>query len=136
LTMRADAFLTDDYQPSDYAWMDVTDSVVDVIIGPIETYEDRLFGYKAGFEAYVLVKDLEWSERLAIYAETLPALQRGLPVADEYKAEEPGAEAQLNAYDIVYYAGHSNAGSKTIAVNLPNDEEVQLEKGTRRSQLK
>lgn len=136
LTMRADAFLTDDYQPSDYAWMDVTDSVIDVIIGPIETYEDRLFGYKAGFEAYVLVKDLEWSERLAVYAEHLPALQRGLPVADEYKAEEPGSEAQLNAYDIVYYAGHSNAGSKTIAVNLPNDEEVQLAKGTRRSQLK
>ena len=103
LIMRADAFLTDDYQPSDYAWMDVTDSVIDVIIGPIETYEDRLFGYKAGFEAYVLVKDLEWSERLAVYAEHLPALQRGLPVADEYKAEEPGAEAQLNAYDIVYY---------------------------------
>lgn len=136
LEMRADAFVTGDYQPSDYQWMDVTESVIDVIIGPIETYEDRLFGYKAGFEAYILVKDLEWSERLAVYADTLPALQRGLPVPDEYKAEEPGSDAQLNAYDIIYYAGHSNAGSKTIAVNLPNDEEVQLAKGTRRSQLK
>ncbi|MCC5854532.1 MAG: Zn-dependent hydrolase [Idiomarina sp.] len=136
LRLRADAFLTDDYQPSDYAWMDVTDNLIDVIIGPIEIYEDRLFGYKAAFEAYILVKDLEWSERLAVYAETLPALQRGLPVPDEYKAEEPGTDAQLNAYDVIYYAGHTNAGSKTIAVNLPNDEEVQLAKGTRRSQLK
>lgn len=136
LQMRAEAFLSNEYQASDYAWMDMVDNTVDVIIGPIETYEDRLFGYKAGFEAYVLVKDMEWSERLAVYADTLPSLQRGLPVPDEYKAEEPGSEAQLNAYDVVYYAGHSNAGSKTIAVNLPNDEEVQLAKGTRRSQLK
>jgi hypothetical protein len=66
----------------------------------------------------------------------LPALQEGLPVPDQYKAEEPGSEAQLNAYDVIYYAGDCNAGSKTIAVNLPNDEQVQLEKGTRRSQLK
>lgn len=136
LRLRADAFLTDQYQESDYAWMDVTGNDIDVIIGPIETYEDRLFGYRTGFEAYVLIKDHEWSERLDVYEEWLPALQRGLPVDDEYKAEEPGSEAQLNAYDIVYYAGHTNAGSKTIAVNLPNDEEVQLAKGTRRSQLK
>lgn len=136
LEMRANAFLSNEYQASDYVWMDITESDVDVIIGPIETYEDRLFGYKAGFEAYVLVKDTEWSQRLEVYAQHLPSLQRGLPVADEYKAEEPGTDAQLNAYDIVYYAGHSNAGSKTIAVNLPNDEEVQLAKGTRRSQLK
>lgn len=136
LRARADAFLSDDYQPSDMQWMDLQDNDVDVIIGPIEVYEDRLFGYKAGFESYVLIKDQEWSERLAVYADYLPALQRGLPVDDAYKAEQPGSEAQLNAYDIVYYAGHSNAGSKTIAVNLPNDEEVQLQKGTRRSQLK
>ncbi|CUS48308.1 MAG: family M49 peptidase [Idiomarinaceae bacterium HL-53] len=136
LVMRAEALLTDNYQPSDYAWMDVRDNLVDVIIGPIETYEDRLFGYKAAFESYVLIKDTEWSERLAIYAQTLPSLQAGLPVPEAYRAETPGSDAQLNAYDVVYYAGHSNAGSKTIAVNLPNDEEVQLEKGTRRSQLK
>ena len=136
LRARADAFLTDDYRQSKIDWMDMQDNLIDVIIGPIEVYEDRLFAYKAGFESYVLIKDLEWSERLAVYAEHLPALQQNLPVADAYKAEEPGSEAQLNAYDIIYYAGHSNAGSKTIAVNLPNDEEVQLLKGTRRSQLK
>lgn len=136
LRLRADALLTNEYQPSDIAWMALKDNKVDVIIGPIETYEDQLFGYRAGFEAYVLIKDLAWSERLARYAEYLPALQQGLPVAAAYKAEVPGGGAQLNAYDVVYYAGHSNAGSKTIAVNLPNDEQVQLSHGTRRSQLK
>ena len=136
LRLRADAFLSNEYQPSDMAWMDMTDNDVDVVIGPIENYEDHLYGYKTAFESYVLIKDKAWSERLAKYAEYLPQLQEGLPVEPAYKAEMPGANAQLNAYDAVYYAGHSNAGSKTIAINLPNDEEVQLEKGTRRLQLK
>ena len=95
-----------------------------------------IWPYKTAFESYVLVKDKAWSQRLEKYAEYLPQLQEGLPVEPAYKAEKPGANAQLNAYDVVYYAGHSNAGSKTIAINLPNDEEVQLEKGTRRLQLK
>lgn len=136
LTMRADAFLSNEYQPSDFAWMDMTNNDIDVVIGPIESYEDQLYGYRAAFESYVLIKDLEWSEKLAVYAQYLPELQQNLPVPAEYKAEVPGAGAQLNAYDVVYYAGHSNAGSKTIAINLPNDEEVQLQKGTRRLQLK
>jgi hypothetical protein len=116
--------------------MDVKDNEIDVVIGPIETYLDRLFGYRAAYESYVLIKDMEWSNRLSRFAEFLPALQEGLPVPDEYKWESPGTDADLNAYDVVYYAGHSNAGSKTIAINLPNDEEVQLEKGSRRLQLK
>lgn len=136
LKLRADAFESNQYQSSDFAWMDMTDNEIDIVMGPIETYEDQLYGYRAGFESYVLIKDMDWSQRLEKYAEYLPSLQRGLPVADEYKAEMPGSGAQLNAYDVVYYAGHSNAGSKTIAINLPNDEQVQLEKGTRRLQLK
>jgi hypothetical protein len=136
LELRAEALLTDDYRASDMAWMDMKDNRVDVVIGPIETYEDRLFGYKAAFEAYVLVKDLDWSARLARFAELLPDLQRGLPVPDAYKKERPGPDGDLNAYDVVYYAGDCNAGSKTIAINLPNDEEVQLARGTRRLQLK
>jgi len=136
LTLRAKALLTDDYLASDMAWMDTKTNPVELVIGPIETYEDQLFGYRAAFEAYVLIKDLAWSERLAKYAKFLPELQKGLPVASGYKAEVPGSDADLNAYDVVYYAGHSNAGSKTIAINLPNDERVQLEKGTRRLQLK
>jgi hypothetical protein len=136
LELRADALLTDDYQPSDLAWMEMKDNTIDVVIGPIETYEDQLFGYKAANEAYVLIKDRSWSQRLARYATLLPALQRGLPVPDQYKLETPGTESDLNAYDAVYYAGQANAGSKTIAINLPNDEQVQLRKGTRRLQLK
>jgi hypothetical protein len=136
LRLRADALLTDDFQPSDMAWMDMKNNPIELVIGPIETYEDQLFGYRAAYESYVLIKDLEWSERLARFAKYLPELQTGLPVPDAYKQETPGADADLNAYDVVYYAGHCNAGSKTIAINLPNDEEVQLSKGTRRLQLK
>ncbi len=136
LRLRAAALRTDDYQPSDLAWMDMKNNAIDVVIGAIETYEDKLFGYKAAFDAYVLIKDLAWSERLARYSALLPALQAGLPVPDAYKAEQPGSDSDLNAYDVVYYAGHSNAGSKAIAINLPNDEQVQLAKGTRRLQLK
>jgi hypothetical protein len=136
LTMRATALRNDDYQASDFAWMEMKNNPIDVVIGPIETYEDQLFGYRAAFESYVLLKDLSWSEKLARYAQYLPELQKGLPVAKKYKAEVPGSDADLNAYNVIYYAGHSNAGSKTIAINLPNDEQVQLKKGTRRLQLK
>lgn len=136
LKLRAAAIVSDEFQISDLYWMDVKDNEVELIIGPIETYEDQLFGYKAGYEAYVLVKDLDWSIRLARFSTFLPELQRGLPVPDEYKQESPGSDSDLNAYDVIYYAGHSNSGGKTIAVNLPNDEEVQLQKGTRRLQLK
>ena len=136
LALRAKALLTDDYRASERAWLDMKSNRIDVVIGPIETYEDALFGYKAAYESYALVKDMEWSKRLERYAAMLPELQRGLPVADAYKAEQPGTDSDLNAYDAVYYAGHSNVASKTIAINLPNDEQVQLEKGTRRLQLK
>jgi len=136
LKLRAAALISDEFQISDRYWMDVKDNEIDLVIGPIETYEDRLFGYRAAYEAYVLIKDLEWSDRLSRFAAFLPDLQQGLPVADEYKWETPGTDSDLNAYDVVYYAGHSNAGGKTIAINLPNDEEVQLDKGTRRLQLK
>lgn len=136
LRSRAKALTTDDYRPSDLLWMDAKNNAVDIVIGAIETYEDQLFGYKAAYEGYVLIKDQAWSERLARFADLLPELQRNLPVADAYKTETPGTDSDLNAYDVVYYAGDCNAGSKTIAINLPNDEQVQLTKGTRRLQLK
>ncbi len=136
LKMRAEALLTNDYQPSDMAWMDMKDNDIDFVFGPIENYEDQLFGYKAACESFILIKDPEWSEKLAKYAQFLPELQKELPVEPEYKKETPGSSADLNAYDVIYYAGDCNAGSKTIAINLPNDEVVQLEKGTRKLQLK
>lgn len=136
LNLRAEALLTDNYTASDYAWMDMTNSGLDIIIGPIENYEDALFNARAAFESYVLVKDKEWSQRLEKYVSMLPELQRGLPVDAAYKSEKPGTESQLAAFDVVYYAGDGNSGGKTIAVNLPNDEQIQQKKGTRRSQLK
>ncbi len=136
LELRADALLTDNYQPSDLAWMDMKNNTLDIVIGPIETYEDALFGYKATHEGIVLVKDKVWSARLEKFVGMLPALQRGIPVAEEYKRESPGTGSDLNAYDIVFAAGDANSGGKSIAINLPNDEEVQLKKGTRRLQLK
>jgi hypothetical protein len=135
LRMRADALLSDEFQPSDLAWMDMKTNPVDIVIGPIETYEDQLFGYKASYEGLVLIKDQAWSQKLARFAAFLPELQKGLPVPDRYKAERPGSAADLNAYNAVFYAGSANAGPKTIAINLPNDEQVQLKKGTRRLQL-
>jgi hypothetical protein len=136
LQLRSKALLNDDYRESDIVWLDMKTNTLDLVIGPIESYEDALFGYKASHEAYVLIKDKEWSKRLEKYASYLPELQHNLPVPAEYKNEKPGSEGDLNAYDVVYYAGDCNAGSKTIAINLPNDEWVQLKKGTRRLQLK
>src|SRR5690606_24371735 len=136
LELRAQALLDDNYQPSDLAWMDMKTNTLDIVIGPIETYEDQLFGNKAAHEGYVLIKDQEWSARLAKFSTYLPELQKGLPVDAAYKKESPGTDSDLNAYDVVFYAGDCNSGSKTIAINLPNDEEVQLQKGTRRLQLK
>lgn len=136
LNLRADALTSGEFYQSDSAWLDMKDNQLDFIVGPIETYEDQRYGQKAAYEAYVLVKDMDWSKRLERFTSMLPDLQKQLPVADKYKAETPGSSSQLNAYDVIYYAGDCNAGSKTIAVNLPNDEQLQLEKGTRRSQLK
>ena len=136
LELRAQAFLNDQYQASDFAWMDMKTNTLDIVIGPIETYEDQLFGSKAAHEAYVLIKDQDWSKKLEKFAQFLPELQKGLPVDEAYKKETPGTDSDLNAYDVVYYAGDCNSGGKTIAINLPNDEAVQLQKGTRRLQLK
>jgi hypothetical protein len=136
LQLRAEALLTDNFTASDIAWMDMKDNGIDMIIGPIESYEDQLYESRNAYEAYVLIKDKEWSKRLAKYVGMLPELQKGLPVDAKYKAETPGTSSELNAYNVVYYAGHCNSGGKTIAVNLPNDEEIQKTKGTRRSQLK
>ena len=136
LELRAEALLTDEYYESDLAWMEMKDNTIDFVVGPIEVYEDKLFNYKAAHEAYILVKDKEWSRRLAHYAALLPDLQRGLPVDDAYKKEMPGSKSDLNAYDVIYYAGDCNAGSKTIAINLPNDERVHAKAGSRRLQLK
>ncbi|MCK9220353.1 MAG: Zn-dependent hydrolase [Bacteroidales bacterium] len=136
LSLRAQALITDDYFASDIAWMEMKNNTLDFVIGPIENYEDALFGYKTAYESALLVKDKEWSQKLAKFAKFLPELQQQLPVDEKFKKEKPGTDSDLNAYDIIYVSGHSNAGSKTIAINLPNDEKVQMAKGSRRLQLK
>jgi hypothetical protein len=136
LNLRGDALVSDQYTLSDYAWLDMKTNTLDLIIGPIEDYNDKLFNTRTSYEAYVLVKDKVWSKRLEQYVSMLPELQKGLPVPEKFKKENPGTDSELNAYDVVYYAGDCNTGSKTIAVNLPNDELIQRKKGTRRLQLK
>ena len=136
LRLRSTALLTDDYFESDMAWMDVRNNNVDFVVGPIENYTDGLFGYKAAHESFILIKDKEWTEKLTRYVALLPVLQTQLPVEEAYKQEKPGSDADLAAYDVVFYGGDCNMASKTIAINLPNDENVQLAKGTRKLQLK
>jgi hypothetical protein len=135
LEARATALETDDYPASDAAWLDMHDNRVELVIGPIEDYEDELFGYRASHEAVLLIKDVAWSERLAAYIEHLPALQAALPVPEAYRREHPGSDAELGAYDAVYLAGDARPGA-AIGINLPNDELVQLEKGSRRLQVR
>ena len=136
LKLRADALRTDDYFESDMRWMDVRNNNIDMVVGPIENYTDARYGIKASHEAFILIKDQEWTRQLARYASFVPELQKQLPVPEEYKREVPGSDVDLAAYDVVYYAGDCNANSKTIAINLPNDERVQLQRGTRKLQLK
>lgn len=136
LTLRAEALLTDDYYASDIAWMDMHTNVIDFVVGPIETYEDAMFGYKASNSGQLLIKDKKWSKRLSVYGQLFPRLQAAIPVPDAYKAEEAKASADLNAYDVIYCGGDCNAGSKNIAINLPNDPKVHEARGTRKLQLK
>ncbi len=135
LTERVKAFRTDDYFASDMAWMDMKDCNMDLVIGPIENYDDHLFEAKAAYECFILLKDETRSANLAKYVALLPTLQQMLPCAPEYKTFVPGTSSDLNVYDAIFYAGDCNAGSKTIAINLPNDERVHAAKGARRLQL-
>jgi hypothetical protein len=136
LEKRAVALLTDEYYESDVAWMEMKNNTIDFVVGPIENYEDQLFGYKAAHESFILIKDKSWSEKLVKYAALLPGLQKALPCELKYKNETPGVDSDMNVYDAIYYAGDCNAGSKTIAINLPNDERVRESKGSRKLQLK
>lgn len=136
LTERRKALLTDDYYASDLAWMDMKQSKIDFVVGPIENYDDALYGSKTSYESFILVKDEQWSNDLTKFVGMLPQLQSELPCEPQYKPAMKGAESDLNVYDVIYYAGDCNAGSKTIAINLPNDERIHQEKGARRLQLK
>jgi hypothetical protein len=136
LIERKKAFQTDDYFASDMAWMDMKESRIDFVVGPIENYDDKLYEAKASYEAFILLKDEKRSADLAKFVAMLPQLQKELPCENKYKTFVPGTSSDLNVYDAVYYAGDCNSGSKTIAINLPNDDKVQAAKGARRLQLR
>lgn len=131
LLKKIEALKTDDFYESDLAWLDMTDSKMDLIIGPNENNDDQLYGVKTSYEAFVLLKNINITERLSKYTGMLSEFQKSLPCPDEYKTFAPGSESNIFAYDAIYYAGNANAGVKVIAINLPYDTKVQREKGTR-----
>ena len=136
LTLRKKALQTDDYFASDMAWMDMKDTKMDFVFGPIENYDDKLNVLKTSYEAFVLIKDEEASGDLAKFVKMLPQLQKELPCDAKYRNYVPGTSSDMNVYDVVFYGGDCNAGGKTIAINLPNDDRVQAAKGSRRFQLR
>jgi hypothetical protein len=136
LIERKQAFQTDDYFASDLAWMDMKESKLDFVVGPIENYDDHFQEAKASYEAFVLVKDEARSKDLDKFVSMLPKLQKELPCKPQYKTFVPGTSSDLNVYNALYYGGDCNSGSKTIAINLPNDDRVAAAKGTRRLQLR
>lgn len=135
LTLRAEAFLSNDYLPSDFAWMDL-DAPVDVTIGPYETYNDELFGYKAAFEAYVSVRDAQETRKLNFFGKHMQELEDNLPVDKQYRNPKVGAMAPMVVVNQIYGAGDGNMGVQTAAYNLPNDERVIRERGSKRVMLK
>ncbi|MEW5979509.1 MAG: hypothetical protein AB1898_27245 [Acidobacteriota bacterium] len=135
LTSRAEAFLTDDYYASDVAWMEL-DAPIDVTIGPYETYEDELFSYKAAFEAFVTLRNDEESARLAGLSAHLQEIENNLPLDARFRNPKIGTIAPIRVVDVVFTSGEANRGVQTAAFNLPNDERIVKEKGTKRVMLK
>ncbi len=135
LNKRADAFLSDNYYESDVAWMDL-DAPIDVTIGPYETYEDELFNYKAAFESYVTLRDEAETAKLARFSRYLQELEDNLPIEPRYRNPKLGAASPIRVVNEVFSSGEGNRGVQTAAFNLPNDEQVVKEKGSKRVMLK
>jgi hypothetical protein len=135
LTLRAEAFLSNDYYASDVAWMQL-DAPLDVTIGPYETYNDEIFGYKASFEAYITVRDDQESARLKFLGDHLQEIENHLPIAPQYRNPKLGALAPIRVVQELMSAGDGDHGVRTAAFNLPNDERVVREHGAKRVMLK
>jgi Peptidase family M49 len=135
LTTRAEAFTTNNYFESDMAWMDL-DAPVDVTYGPYETYNDEIFGYKAAFEAYINIRDEKESSRLSFLSDHLQEIENNLPEDAQYRNPKLGALAPIRVVNEVFGAGDGNHGVQTAAYNLPNDEKVVQQKGSKRVMLK
>jgi hypothetical protein len=135
LTRLADAFGKDNYRDSDMAWMDLT-GPIEVVIGPYEVYEDALFNYKAAFESFITVVDRGETDKLSVYAQHLPGMEKNLPIPDEYKNPNRGTESPIRVVQELYTAGDARRGVQTAAFNLPNDEFVREKKGSKKVLLK
>jgi len=135
LTLRADAFLSNNYYDSDMAWMDL-DAPLDITIGPYETYNDELFGYKAAFEAYINLRDDEESAKLSTFSAHLQEIENNLPIEPQYRNPKLGAGAAIRVVDQILSAGDGAHGVQTAAYNLPNDDRVVQQKGSKRVMLK
>ena len=135
LELRADAFLSNDYYASDVAWMEI-DASIEPTIGPYEVYEDEWFNYKAAFEAFITIRDDEETAKLRMFNEHLQDLENNLPIDPKLRNPALGALAPLHVVNVVFSAGEGNSGVQTAAYNLPNDERVVREKGTKRVMLK
>ena len=135
LNLRADAFLSNDYYESDMAWMDL-DSPLDITIGPYETYNDELFGYKAAFEAYVNLRDEEETAKLTAFTQHLQEIENNLPIDPQYRNPKLGAAAPIRVVDEIFSAADGAHGVQTAAYNLPNDDRVVQQKGSKRVMLK
>src|SRR5471030_749650 len=135
LTLRAAAFLSNDYYASDVAWMDLN-APLDITIGPYETYNDELFGYKAAFEAYINIRDQKETQKLDFFAKHMQELEDNLPLDAKYRNPKVGALAPMVVVNQVYGAGDGNMGVQTAAYNLPNDERIISQRGSKRVMLK
>ncbi|MFP4624207.1 MAG: dipeptidyl-peptidase 3 family protein [Gemmatimonadota bacterium] len=136
LESRAESFLSNDYYPSDMAWMDIEGTRIEPTIGPYEVYEDNLMGYKAAFESFVTVADARASAELDTLKGALRTLEENLPIPDRMKNLDRGFESPMRVVDVVYTAGDTRAGVQTIAFNLPNDERVRAAKGSKKVMLR
>lgn len=136
LILRAKAIRTDEYYESDMAWMDLKNNDIDVVIGPIETYADKLLGYKTSYESMVMVKDRKASDELALFESNIDIFESRLPYDKKYIRETAGKGTKLQIVNIVYFGGHGQSGTKTIAASLPNDPRVHQAKGAKKSMFK
>ncbi|HYL36615.1 MAG TPA: hypothetical protein VEV17_11940 [Bryobacteraceae bacterium] len=135
LTARAAAFRSNDYFESDLAWMDL-DAPLDITIGPYETYNDEVFGYKAAFEAYVNLRDDAETAKLKFFGDHLQEVENNLPIDAQYRNPKLGSQAPIRVVNEVFAAGDGAHGVQTAAYNLPNDERVITQKGSKRVMLK
>ena len=135
LEARAAAFLSNDYFESDIAWMEL-DASIEPVIGPYEVYEDELFNFKAAFEAFVTVRDSHETQRLATFSRHLQDLEHALPIDATYRNPNVATRTPIRVVNVILTAGNANSGVQTAAFNLPNDERVVREKGTKSVMLK